>query len=83
MGLLCLQNKNVQTLYPYALNKEATLMSLPLLCTQVYIWDTRRYFGRLVIFTKVVAVTGRALAGGLRALKTSLSSQSFLRTWPS
>ena len=38
--------------------------------------------GYLFIFTKVVAV-GRALAAGLRALKTSPSSQSFLRTWPS
>ena len=36
-------------MYPYALNKEAT-MSLPFLYTQVYIWDILRHFGRLVIF---------------------------------
>ena len=57
-------------------------MSLPLLSTQVYIWDTLGH-DYLFIFTRVVAVTGRALAGWLCALKTYPSSQSFLRTWSS
>ena len=55
------------------------------LCTGIYLGDFATFWasGYLFIFTKVVAVTGRALAGGLHALKTSPSSQSFLRTWPS
>ena len=55
------------------------------MCKRIYLEHSATFLtsGYLFIFTKVVAVTGRALAGGLRALKTSPSSQSFLRTWSS